>query len=66
TPAVLDRQLPLRDPETISDRVGPWPERALVLAGIVALAVAAAMGRRPQSPNRSLDLDSSVSIWARV
>lgn len=64
-PAVLDMRLPLRDPLTIADRVGPWPEWLLSIAALIALA-AALTRRRGQSPNKSLNLESSVSIWARV
>ena len=50
TPALLDMRLPLRDPLTIADRVGPWPEWILTTAGLLALAVAlvAQLRRRPQ------------------
>jgi apolipoprotein N-acyltransferase len=65
TPAVLERQLPLRDRLTIADRVGPWPEWLLSLAAVVALAIALIRGRG-RSPGSSLNLESSVSAWARV
>jgi apolipoprotein N-acyltransferase len=50
TPALLDMRLPLRDPLTIADRVGPWPEWILTTAGLLALAltVLARVRRRPQ------------------
>ncbi|HWB66309.1 MAG TPA: apolipoprotein N-acyltransferase [Mycobacteriales bacterium] len=52
TPALLDRRLPLRDPLTIADRLGPAPEWGLSAAGLLALLLAIAQLRwqkpRPQ------------------
>ncbi len=45
TGASLDMRVPLRDPLTVADRVGEWPDRVLAAA---ALAVAA--GRLPTAP----------------
>jgi apolipoprotein N-acyltransferase len=59
TPAVLDMRLPLRDPLTIADRVGAWPEWILSALGLASLIAAVALRRR-QSPTDSLDLDSRV------
>jgi apolipoprotein N-acyltransferase len=59
-PAVLDLRLPLRDPRTVADRVGAWPEWILSSAalGAVVLALLQSRGRRR---TLSLDLDSRVS-----
>jgi apolipoprotein N-acyltransferase len=65
TPAFLDMRLPLRDPLTIADRVGPWPEWILSLGALVAL-VMAFLRRRPVEPKITLDLDSTVSITEPV
>ncbi|HWC36625.1 MAG TPA: apolipoprotein N-acyltransferase [Mycobacteriales bacterium] len=59
TPAVLDMRLPLRDPLTIADRVGPWPEWILSLAALAALVLALLQYRGQRRAN-SLDLDSRV------
>jgi apolipoprotein N-acyltransferase len=61
TPAFLDMRLPLRDPTTIADRVGPWPEWILSLAGLLAL-VGACLRRRTVTPVENLDLTSTVAI----
>jgi apolipoprotein N-acyltransferase len=45
TPARLVADLPLRDPRTVSDRLGAWPERVAALAGLIALV--ATVRRRP-------------------
>ncbi|HTW19537.1 MAG TPA: apolipoprotein N-acyltransferase [Mycobacteriales bacterium] len=54
-PAYLDRRLPLRDPLTIADRVGAWPEWILSVAGLLAL-LAGLIRRRGRSTGESLDL----------
>jgi apolipoprotein N-acyltransferase len=48
-PAYLVATVPLRDGRTLADRLGPWPERALALAGalvLIALAGEACLRRR--------------------
>jgi apolipoprotein N-acyltransferase len=45
TPALLVADLPLRDPETVADRLGVWPERALTALAVLALL---ATLRRPR------------------
>ncbi|MGZ4609903.1 MAG: apolipoprotein N-acyltransferase [Actinomycetes bacterium] len=42
---VLVARVPLRDAVTVADRVGSWPELALVLATVLGLLVAARRGR---------------------
>jgi apolipoprotein N-acyltransferase len=59
-PASLDMRLPLRDPLTIADRVGPWPEWILSAAGLLALLLGFAHRRR-DPPMKSLYLDSRFS-----
>jgi apolipoprotein N-acyltransferase len=59
TPAYLDMRLPLRDPTTVADRVGPWPEWALTAVGIIAI-VGACVRRRTQPPTATLDLELTV------
>jgi apolipoprotein N-acyltransferase len=44
-PARLVADVALRDPRTLADRLGPWPERVLAAAGLVAL-VGALVRRR--------------------
>ncbi|HVV76874.1 MAG TPA: apolipoprotein N-acyltransferase [Mycobacteriales bacterium] len=58
-PAVLDMRLPLRDPLTIADRVGAWPEWILSGAAMVAL-VLAFLQYRGQRKQSGLDLTSRV------
>jgi apolipoprotein N-acyltransferase len=60
TPAVLDMRLPLRDPLTIADRVGPWPEWIASLAGLLALVIGLLRRRTAPAPP-SLDLDSTLA-----
>jgi apolipoprotein N-acyltransferase len=60
-PAILDRRLPLRDPLTLADRVGAWPEWVLSAAGLIAL-IAAARRRRTDGSPPTLDLRSTVSV----
>lgn len=54
-PARLVADVPLRDPETVADRVGGWPEHALAGLGLVALALAVVRRRRrrPADPGRA-------------
>ena len=57
-PAYLDRRLPLRDPLTIADRVGSWPE--WILSALALLAVVLGFVRRNVGrPTKSLDLHST-------
>jgi apolipoprotein N-acyltransferase len=49
TPELLVADLPLRDPRTIADRLGAWPERALTAIGLLALVLALGWSRRRPS-----------------
>ncbi|MDQ3578722.1 MAG: apolipoprotein N-acyltransferase [Actinomycetota bacterium] len=49
TPAVLVERIPLRSATTMADRLGAWPERAMVLAGLAALVLALVAGRRERA-----------------
>ena len=59
-PAVLDMRVPLRDPRTVADRIGAWPEWVLSGAALLALVLALVQsrGRRTDS---GLDLDLRVT-----
>ena len=46
TPAHLVADVPLRDPRTLADRLGAWPERALVAAALALCALAGWHRRR--------------------
>jgi apolipoprotein N-acyltransferase len=59
-PAILDMRLPLRDPRTIADRLGAWPEWTLSTTALAALVVAWLQSRGLRA-NRRLDLHSRVS-----
>jgi apolipoprotein N-acyltransferase len=63
-PALLDMRLPLRDPLTIADRIGPWPEWLLSGAAAVAVVLAFAQSLRQRRRLR-LDLDSRVMASAQ-
>jgi apolipoprotein N-acyltransferase len=56
-PGILDMRLPLRDPLTLADRIGPWPEWVLSGAGLLAL-VLAFVQLMVQKRRTSLDLNS--------
>ena len=45
-PARLVMDVPLRDPRTVADRLGGWPEHGLALAGVLWLAAAWLLRRR--------------------
>jgi apolipoprotein N-acyltransferase len=49
TPALLVADLPLRDPSTVADRLGAWPERALTALGLLGLGLAFGRARRRPS-----------------
>jgi apolipoprotein N-acyltransferase len=49
TPALLVADVPLRDPRTVADRMGVWPEHGLALAGLVWLAAVVLRERRRRS-----------------
>jgi apolipoprotein N-acyltransferase len=57
-PGYLDLRLPLRDPLTLSDRLGPWPERGLAALGALWLL---ACCRRPRRGRRAPTSASSAS-----
>ena len=46
TPALLVADVPLRDPHTVADRLGMWPEHGLALAGVLWLVVVVVRSRR--------------------
>jgi apolipoprotein N-acyltransferase len=58
-PALLDMRLPLRDPLTLADRVGPWPEWALSVGGLIAVLLGLVRRRTNRRPHPSLDLHST-------
>ncbi|MDT7799320.1 MAG: apolipoprotein N-acyltransferase [Actinomycetota bacterium] len=58
-PARLVADVALRDPETVADRLGDWPERALALAGLLALMLG--VGRRSARPDRSTEPAADAS-----
>jgi apolipoprotein N-acyltransferase len=52
--AVLEAAMPLRDPQTVADRLGAWPERVIAALGLLALLAAIALSwrerHRPSPP----------------
>ena len=48
TAATLEADVPLRDPRTMADVLGAWPERVLAMVGLLAVCLAA-LRRRPGS-----------------
>jgi apolipoprotein N-acyltransferase len=58
-PAILDLRLPLRDPQTIADRVGGWPDWILSGAAGIALVLGFARSRTRRRPP-GIDLNSRV------
>jgi apolipoprotein N-acyltransferase len=61
TPALLDMRVPLRDPLTIADRIGAWPEWILSTTALLTLIAAAWISHRRQSGPAALDLELTVS-----
>ena len=62
TPAYRVADLPLRDPRTLADRLGDWPERVLTGLGLLAVLVAVLPRRRERSaPGGSSDDAALVS-----
>jgi len=59
-PAILDRALPLRDPTTIADRLGPWPERAVAVAAAVWLVIV------PRRRSRRRTAEPQVEVLSRL
>ena len=49
SPATLDVTVPLRDPLTLADRVGMWPEIALCALALAAVVAGTLTGRRRRS-----------------
>ncbi|HET7531129.1 MAG TPA: apolipoprotein N-acyltransferase [Mycobacteriales bacterium] len=45
TPARLVADVPLRDPMTVADRLGAWPERALAILAALVIVAATVRGR---------------------
>jgi apolipoprotein N-acyltransferase len=63
TGASLDMRVPLRDPLTVADRVGEWPDRVLALAGLVLLVVACRPRRRAEGASgRTVSTPETVGI----
>jgi len=57
-PARLVADVPLRDPHTVADRLGVWPEHGLALAGLgwlVAVSAVVRRGRRDAQEPSALD-----------
>jgi apolipoprotein N-acyltransferase len=57
-PALLVADVPLRDPRTVADRLGVWPEHGLALAGLAWLLTVVVSDRRrrpPQAPGPRVD-----------
>ena len=46
TAASLVADVPLRDPRTVADVLGPWPERAVALLGLLSVLAAVVWRRR--------------------
>lgn len=63
TPDRLVASVPLRDPRTIADRLGPWPQHALTLAGVLWLLVAVAWRRR-QGPSQLIEASADAPVLA--
>ncbi|WP_091446905.1 apolipoprotein N-acyltransferase [Actinokineospora iranica] len=53
-PAALVERVPLRAAATMADRLGAWPERAMVAAAVAALVVGLVSSRRERSAARDV------------
>ncbi|GLZ37265.1 apolipoprotein N-acyltransferase [Actinokineospora sp. NBRC 105648] len=54
TPEALVERVPLRTATTMADRLGAWPERAMVAAALAALVVGLVAGRRRRPAPRDV------------
>lgn len=55
TPAILDVRVALRDPLTIADRVGAWPEWVLVAIAVIGVGIATRQERSRRRRARGLN-----------
>jgi apolipoprotein N-acyltransferase len=65
-PAVLDRRVPLRDPRTVADRLGPWPEWVMSAAALLAMLLAIRYRRNSPTSGDTLNVDMRVSAGEPV
>jgi apolipoprotein N-acyltransferase len=65
TPARLVADVPLRDPRTVADRLGAWPERGLVVAALLLLLVGQ-VARHRRGPALDTAPDSMESLLAEA
>jgi apolipoprotein N-acyltransferase len=63
TPAVLVADVPLRDPRTLADTLGAWPERLVAIAGLLSVIIAAGARRRPQ-PQPGAEPSEATAVLA--
>jgi apolipoprotein N-acyltransferase len=63
TPSLLVADLPLRDPVTVADRLGAWPER--VLTAVALLALLATLRRRRRGADEAVDHPAPVLAGSR-
>ena len=66
TPARLVATVPLRDPRTVADRLGVWPEHALAASGLLWLAVAVLTGWPPALRGAPYSRASAARIFRSV
>jgi apolipoprotein N-acyltransferase len=66
TPAVLVATVPLRSSTTLADRLGAWPEWAMVLAGLLALAFGVRARLRDRRVRRGAAAAAAVTVVART
>ena len=69
TAASLVADVPLRDPRTVADVLGPWPERAVALLGLLSVLAAAVWqwrGRLPAPAGSDTSAEPSTVVTAPV
>jgi apolipoprotein N-acyltransferase len=64
-PALLVADVPLRDPRTVADRLGVWPEHGLALGALLWLLAVGVRRRRGRSQPNEVAISTSTEVHPR-